>query len=57
MKFQKMIFGNDTNFRRQTLLQVTLVFVKKSRAIRISLNIMKSTQMFNEILYKSSYLS
>ena len=37
------------------LLRVTLVSVKESRGIRISLNTMRSTQVFNEILYKNSY--
>ena len=37
------------------LLRVTLVSVKESWGIRISLNIMRSTQVFNEVLYKSSY--
>ena len=36
-------------------LRVTLVFVKGSWGIRISLNTMRSTQVFNEILYKNSY--
>ena len=52
-----MIFENGTNFRRRTLLRVTLVFVKESSGIRISLNIMRSTQVFNEILCKSLNLS
>ena len=46
-----------SNLRRWTLLWVTLVSVKESWGIRILLNIMRSTQIFNEILYKSSYLS
>ena len=37
------------------LLRVTLVSVKESGGIRISLNIMRSTKVFNEILYKNSY--
>ena len=37
------------------LLRVTLVSVKESWGIRISLNIMRSTQVFNEVLYKNSY--
>ena len=36
-------------------LRVTLVSVKESWGIRISLNIMRSTQVFNEVLYKNSY--
>ena len=45
----------NVDFRWQTLLRVTLVFVKESWGIRISLNTMRSTQVFNEILYKNSY--
>ena len=37
------------------LLRVTLVSVKESWGIRISLNAMRSTQVFNGILYKNSY--
>ena len=37
------------------LLRVTLVSVKESWGIRISLNIMRSTQVFNDVLYKNSY--
>ena len=56
--FNKIIFGMWLRiFRRRTLLRVTLVSVKESWGIRILLNIMRSTQIFNEILYKSSYLS
>ena len=36
-------------------LRVTLVSVKWSWGIRISLNAMRSTQVFNEVLYKNPY--
>ena len=36
---------------------VTVVFVKESRGIRILLNVVRSTQIFNDILYKNSHLS
>ena len=50
-------FKMDANFRRWILLRVTLVSVKKSRDIRITLNVMRNTQIFNEILYQNSHLS
>ena len=56
-EISKWFWNKVTNFRRRILLRVTLVFVKESLGIRISLNIMRSTQIFNEILYKSLYLS
>ena len=48
-------FKINMNFQRRTLLRVTLVFVKESWDIKISLNTMRSTQVFNKILYKNSY--
>ena len=50
-------FKMDANFRRQIPLRVTIISVKESRGIRITLNVMRSTQIFNEILYKNSHLS
>ena len=48
-------FAINMNFRRQILLYVTVVSLKESHGIRISLNVMRSTQIFNEVLYKNSY--
>ena len=50
-----MILGDNCEFPIMDLLRVTLVSVKKSWGIRISLNIIRSTQVFNEVLYKNSY--
>ena len=50
-------FKMDANFRRRISLRVIVVSVKESRGIRISLNVMRSTQIFNEILCKNSHLS
>ena len=50
-------FEIDANFRRRIPLRVTLVSVKESRDIRITLNVMRNTQIFNEILYQNSHLS
>ena len=52
---KKMILGDNCEFPTMDLLRVTLVSVKKSWGIRISLNIIRSTQVFNEVLYKNSY--
>ena len=41
-----------TNFQQRTLLRVTLVSVKKSRGIRISLNIMRSMTKCKKITMK-----
>ena len=48
-------FAINMNFRRRIPLYVTVVFLKESRSTRISLNVVRSTQIFNEILYKNSY--
>ena len=48
-------FVMNVNFRRRVPLYVTVVSLKESRGIRISLNVMRSTQIFNEVLYKNSY--
>ena len=50
-------FVINVNFRRWIPLYVTVVSLKESRGIRVSLNVMRSTQIFNEVLYKNSYLS
>ena len=50
-------FEIDANFRRRIPLRVILISVKESRGIRITLNVVRSTQIFNEILYKNSHLS
>ena len=42
------------NFRRQIPLCITVVFVKESWDIRISLNVVRITQIFNEIYEKNS---
>ena len=47
-------FEIDANFRWQIPLCVTVVFVKKFWGIRISLNVVRSTQIFNEIYEKNS---
>ena len=47
----------DVNFQRQTPLCVIVVSKNESRDIRITLNVVRSTQIFNEILYKNSHLS
>ena len=47
-------FDIDTNFWRHILLCVTVVFVKESWGIRTSLNVVRSTQIFNEIYEKDS---
>ena len=39
----------DVNFQRQTPLCVIVVSENESRDIRISLNVVRSTQIFNEI--------
>ena len=44
------------NFQRRILGRVTVVLEKESWGIRISLNIMKSVQVFNEILLIGSRL-
>ena len=46
----------DMNFRRQTPSWVTVVSLKEYRDIRISLNMVRSTQIFNEILEKFSFI-
>ena len=51
----KTILECSHEFPMTDLLRVTLVSVKESWGIRISLNIMRSTQVFNEILYENSY--
>ena len=48
-------FVINMNFRRRIPLYVTVVSLKESRGIRISLNVLRSTQIFSEILYKNSY--
>ena len=48
-------FVINVNFRRRIPLYVTVVFLKESRGTRISLNVVRSTQIFNEVLYKNSY--
>ena len=48
-------FVINVNFRRRIPLYVTVVSLKESRGIRISLNVVRSTQIFNEVLYKNSY--
>ena len=48
-------FVINVNFRRRIPLYVTVVSLKESRDIRISLNVVRSTQIFNEVLYKNSY--
>ena len=50
-------FKMNANFRRRIPLRVTVVSIKESRDIRISLNMVRSTQIFNEILCKNSHLS
>ena len=50
-----MILGDNCEFPMMDLLWVTLVSVKESWGIRISLNIMRSSQVFNKVLYKNSY--
>ena len=50
-------FKMDANFRRRISLRVTVDSVKESQGIRITLNVVRSTQIFNEILYKNSNLS
>ena len=51
----KIVLEGNYEFPTMDLLRVRLVFVKESWDIRISLNIMRSTQVFNEVLYKNSY--
>ena len=54
--FNEIVFGIWLRiFQRRTLSRVTLVSVKESWGIRILLNTMRSTQVFNEILYKNSH--
>ena len=48
----KMIFEIELGISDDGSLRVTLVFVKESWGIRISLNTIRSTQVFNEILWK-----
>ena len=53
MKFGiKWFWECNCEFPTTDLLRVTLVSVKESWGIRISLKIMRSTQVFNEVLYK-----
>ena len=49
------IFYDKYEFPTTDLLRVTLVSVKEFWGIRISLNAMRSTQVFNGILYKNSH--
>ena len=51
----KTILKYSHEFPTTDLLRVTLVSVKGSWGVRISLNTMRSTQVFNEVLYKNSY--
>ena len=52
----KMIrFAINMNFRWRIPLYVTVVSLKESWDTRISLNVVRSTQIFSEVLYKSSY--
>ena len=48
-------FVINVNFRRRISLYVIVVSLKESRGVRISLNVVRSTQIFSEILYKNSY--
>ena len=48
-------FVINVNFRRRIPLYVTVVSLKESRGVRISLNVVRSTQIFSKILYKNSY--
>ena len=48
-------FVINVNFRRRIPLYVTVVSLKESRGVRNSLNVVRSTQIFNKILYKNSY--
>ena len=57
LRINKLVLEHDYEFPTTDLLRVTLVFVKESWGIRIFLNIMRSTQVFNEILYKNSYFN
>ena len=50
-----MIFECGHELPTIDFLRVTVVLKKESWGIRISLNIMRSTQVFNEVLYKNSY--
>ena len=47
-------FEIDANFRLQISLCVIIVFVKEFWDIRTSLNVVRSTQIFNEIYEKDS---
>ena len=51
LKMKQLCFENDWKFLTTDLLRVTLVSVKESWGIRISLNAIRSTQVFNEILF------
>ena len=54
--FQIKQFGEYSHeFMTTDFGRVTLVSVKGSWGIRTSLDTMRSTQVFNEILYKNSY--
>ena len=50
-------FKIGVNFRRRISIRVIVVSAKESRGIRITLNVVRGTQIFNEILYKNSHLS
>ena len=54
MKNKINIFWDKCGFPMTDLLRVTLVSVKGSWGIRISLNTMRSTQVFSEVLYEDS---
>ena len=47
-------FEIDANFRWQIPLCVTVFFIKESWGIRTLLNVVRSTQIFNEIYEKDS---
>ena len=57
LRINKLVLEHDYEFPTTDLLWDTLVSVKESWGIRISLNIMRSTQVFNDILYKNSYFN
>ena len=56
MKFQiKQFLEYDHEFLTMDPFTSYISFRKRILSIRISLNIMRSTQVFNGVLYKNSY--